>query len=159
MPVTGSPSMLKGYHNSLIDGSPSILSNVDVMNSSYILQKWNDRNLPLSNKIDGVPVTCIPGVSRTEVPAVLECQCQRSTHIYHPRHIHCKPHSSMHFLTKTMLFFISTISMTYKGTTIRDCTTRISNTKNTRLCKLPSICPAISEIMTPQNAPKLHVVV
>ena len=25
MPVTGSPSMLKGYHNSLIDGSPSIL--------------------------------------------------------------------------------------------------------------------------------------
>ncbi len=24
MPVTGSPSMLKGYHNSLIDGSPSI---------------------------------------------------------------------------------------------------------------------------------------
>ncbi len=22
MPVTGSPSMLKGYHNSLIDGSP-----------------------------------------------------------------------------------------------------------------------------------------
>ncbi len=25
MLVTGSPSMLKGYHNSLIDGSPSIL--------------------------------------------------------------------------------------------------------------------------------------
>ena len=25
MPVTGSPSTLKGYHNSLIDGSPSIL--------------------------------------------------------------------------------------------------------------------------------------
>ena len=25
MPVTGSPSMLKGYQNSLIDGSPSIL--------------------------------------------------------------------------------------------------------------------------------------
>ncbi len=25
MPVTGSPSMLKGYHNSLIDGSASIL--------------------------------------------------------------------------------------------------------------------------------------
>ncbi len=25
MPVTGSQSMLKGYHNSLIDGSPSIL--------------------------------------------------------------------------------------------------------------------------------------
>ncbi len=26
MPVTGSPSILKGYHNSLIDGSPSILA-------------------------------------------------------------------------------------------------------------------------------------
>ncbi len=25
IPVTGSPSILKGYHNSLIDGSPSIL--------------------------------------------------------------------------------------------------------------------------------------
>ena len=27
MPVTGSLSMLKGYHNSLIDGSPSLLVN------------------------------------------------------------------------------------------------------------------------------------
>ncbi len=27
MPVTGSPSMLKGYDNSFIDGSPSILVN------------------------------------------------------------------------------------------------------------------------------------
>ncbi len=30
IPVTGSPSILKGYHNSLIDGSPFIRQEVDL---------------------------------------------------------------------------------------------------------------------------------
>ena len=40
MPVTGSPSMLKGYQNSLIDGSPSILVSP---NTPPLRRALNDR--------------------------------------------------------------------------------------------------------------------
>ncbi len=47
MPATGSPSMLKGYHNSLIDGSPSIL--VTLLNSEELfmtgrMNRWGTCN-------------------------------------------------------------------------------------------------------------------
>ncbi len=49
-PVTGSPSILKGYHNSLTDGSPSTC--------------YKSSKMP--KYIDGVLVTGIPGVSKTD---------------------------------------------------------------------------------------------
>ncbi len=52
-PVTGSPSILKGCHNSLIEGSPSIEGPTCYKSSKN------------AKDIDGAPVTGIPGVSRT----------------------------------------------------------------------------------------------
>ncbi len=64
-PATGSPSILKGYDNSLIDGSPSIIISPAGKNMKEIIDGLPVINQVKYQKIDGVPIHSKQKVGRS----------------------------------------------------------------------------------------------